>query len=109
MLGASAGGGRLALVPFASATRFCRAAAGLKNTCENLDHGIDQNNTVVEMTYRARNTVAQVGLPLVCTYAHIKPKVALKTSATINRSARTKRNGEFPSAATSTRMKNQNQ
>ena len=42
-------------------------------------------------------------------YAHIKPKVALKTSATINRSARTKRNGEFPSAATSTRMKNQNQ
>ena len=35
----------------------------------------------------------------------INPKVVLNTSATTNKSARTKRNGELPSAATSTRIK----
>src|SRR6516162_7017062 len=92
-----------------SATLFSRAAAGLKNICENLDHGIDPNSTVVVRRYRARNTYAQAMLPLAWTYAHTRLKVTLKTSETINKSARTKRNGEFPSAATSTRMKNQNQ
>jgi len=92
-----------------SATLFSRAAAGLKNICENLDHGVDPNSTVVTRRYRARNTYVQATLPVACTHAHSRPKVTLKTSETINKSARTKRNGELPSAATSTRMKNQNQ
>ena len=97
-------------VPFASDTRFWKAAAGLKNMCENLDHGIDPNSTVVAMRYSARNTVAQAG---VARRLHARPDQAeascSATSETMNRSARTKRNGELPSAATSTRMKNQNQ
>ena len=51
------------LVPFASATLFCRAAAGLKNMCENLDQGIDPNSTVVAMRYRARKRYAEVVCP----------------------------------------------
>ena len=43
----SAGFGRFERVPSASATRFCRAAAGLKNMCENFDQGTEPNSTVV--------------------------------------------------------------
>src|SRR5262249_49252758 len=101
--------GKLLLVPFASATLFSRAPAGLKNICENLDHGIDPNSTVVVRRYRAMNTYVQAMLPLAWTHAHTRPKVTLKTTETINNSARTKRNGEFPSAATAPRIKTKNQ
>src|SRR5262249_52050121 len=85
LAGASAGAGRLLLVPFASATLFSRAAAGLKNICENLDHGIDPNTEPGTRRYRARNTYAQATLPVACTHAHSRPKVTLKTSETINK------------------------
>src|SRR3546814_18431529 len=82
-----------------------KAAAGLKNICANLDHGIDPNNTVVARRYRVRNTLAQPALPVYWTSAQITPSVTLSVSETTNRSARTMRNGELPPAATSTRMK----
>src|SRR6516162_4103037 len=88
---------------------FLQGSRRLEDICENLDHGIDPNSTVVVRRYRARNTYAQATLPAACMHAHTRPKVTLKTSETMNKSARTKRNGELPSAATSTRMKNQNQ
>jgi hypothetical protein len=34
-------------VPFATEIPFSKAAAGLKNICENLDHGTEPNRTVV--------------------------------------------------------------
>ena len=46
--GLSDGAGRLLRVPFALDIRFSKAAAGLKNMCENLDHGTDAKSTVVE-------------------------------------------------------------
>ena len=104
----SAGPGRLLLEPFASATRFWKAAAGLKNICENLDHGTDPKSTVVSMRYKPRNTLVHE-LPVACRYAQTRPSVALARSERMNRSALTMRNGELLSATTSTRIKNQNQ
>src|SRR5215510_11527300 len=75
----------------------------------NLDHATDPNNTVLATIYKARNAVAQPVAPMDWKKAQISARVTLATSETTNRSARTKRKGELPSAATSTRMKNQNQ
>src|SRR3990170_1363617 len=74
----------------------------------NLDHGTDPNSTVVAMIYRPKNTLVPEP-PRDCRKAQIRPSVTLASSERMNRSARTMRNGELPSAATSTRMKNQNQ
>ena len=49
------------LEPFASATRFWKAAAGLKNICENFDHGMDPKSTVVAMRY-ALNADVSLGV-----------------------------------------------
>ena len=51
--GLSAGAGKLLREPSASAIRFCRAAAGLKNMCENFDHGTDPKSTAVAIRYNA--------------------------------------------------------
>jgi hypothetical protein len=53
--------------------------------------------------------LVQGRLPVVCTAAHKSASVALARSEMTNKSARIRRKGEFPSAATSARMKNQNQ
>src|SRR3970040_885683 len=74
----------------------------------NLDHGTEPNSTVVAMMYKPKSALAP-DPPLACTKAQIRPSVTLASSERMNRSARTMRNGEQPSAATSTRMKNQNQ
>ena len=58
--------------------------------------------------YKARNTIVHVMLPIVCMYAHTRPTVTLTRSEITNKSARTRRNGELPSAVTATLMKNQN-
>ena len=60
----SAGSGRLFRVPFATDIRFSKAAAGLKNICENLDHGTDPNSTVVVSRYKPRKKVVQVVFPV---------------------------------------------
>src|SRR5205814_8160021 len=75
---------------------------------ENLDHGTDANSTVVARMYKPKSTLA-AGLALACRKAQIRPSVTLPTSERMNRSACMTRNGELPSAATSARMKNQNQ
>src|SRR3990170_3684337 len=74
----------------------------------NLDHGTDPNSTVVAMMYKPKSTLAPE-LPFACRKAQARPSVTLASIERMNRSARTMRNGELPSAATSTRMKNQNQ
>src|SRR5687768_12582233 len=74
----------------------------------NLDHGTDPKSTVVAMTYKPKNTFAP-GPPLACRKAQIRPRVTLERSERMNRAARMMRKGEPPSAATSARMKNQNQ
>ena len=96
------------LDPFSADTRFSKAAAGLKNMCANFDHGTDPKRTVVATTCKPKNTFAHE-LPVICRHAQIKPNVTLARSERMNRSARIMRNGELPSAATSARMKNQNQ
>src|SRR5581483_8824350 len=102
------GAGRLLRVPFALETLFSKAAAGLKNMCANLDHGTEPKSTVVAMRYSQKSTPAPAP-PRGCTNAQTRPSVTLARSDRMKRSARTTRNGEWPSAATSTRMKNQNQ
>src|ERR1043165_3165559 len=74
----------------------------------NFDHGTEANSTVVATMYRAKNTTA-APLPFACRKAHTSPSVTLARSDRLNRSARMTRHGELPSAATSTRIKNQNQ
>jgi len=76
--------------------------------CENFDHGIDPKSTVVEIRYKPNNRVDHEP-SATCTHDQIRPSVTLTKSESMKRSARTMRNGEWPSAATSTRMKNQNQ
>src|SRR3989304_880666 len=74
----------------------------------DLDHGTDPNSTVVAMMYKPKSTLAP-DPPFACRKAQIRPSVTLASSERMNRSARMMRNGELPSAATSPRMKNQNQ
>src|SRR5688572_10803725 len=74
----------------------------------NFDHATDPNSTVVAMMYKAKKTFAP-GLARAWRSAQARPSVTLARSDRMKRSARTTRNGEWPSAATSTRMKNQNQ
>src|SRR5579862_3423439 len=76
--------------------------------CENFDHGTPPKSTTVEMTYRARKTVAHP-LPPAWSHDQMSASVVFATSERTNRSARTRRNGELPSAETSARRKNQNQ
>src|SRR5712692_5305646 len=76
--------------------------------CANLDHGTEPKSTVVAITYNVNHACVHE-LPRVWAYAQIRPSVTLASSERTNRSARMRRNGELPSAATSARMKNQNQ
>src|ERR1051326_7946287 len=76
--------------------------------CENFEKGTEPNSTVVAMMYGPSAEIAN-GLPVHCSHDQVSANAALISNATMKRSARTTRKGECPSAATSTRMKNQNQ
>ncbi len=80
----------------------------MKNICANFDHGTDPKSTVVAMTNNIKTAFVQE-LSFDCRNAQTNAMVALPSSERMNKSARMMRNGELPSAATSTRMKNQNQ
>ena len=80
----------------------------MKNICENLDQGTEPNRIVVDIKYSASATIV-IEEAVAWQNAQTRAKVVLKTSDTTKRSALTNLNGEFPSAATSTRIKNQNQ
>ena len=75
---------------------------------ENFDHATDPKSKALASRYKTNNTLVQISSTR-DKYPQTKPSVTLIMSSTTNRSARTNRNGELPSATTSTRIKNQNQ
>src|SRR5512139_945678 len=85
-------------------TRFWKAAAGLKNMWANLDQYTPPNSTVLDRMNRAKNTVTPPPVK-----DQINAKVEVASSERMNRSARSSRKLGRPSAATSARIKNQNQ
>ena len=105
----SAGAGRLSIDPSATATRFWKAAAGLKNMCANFDQTTPPNRTALEISSSTRNKADATPAPCCCRNDQISAVRQVASSDRMNRSARTTRCQAFPSEATSTRMKNQNQ
>ena len=83
-------------------TRFWKAAAGLKNMCANLDQNTVPNSTVAAAMNRMKKKIAP-------NTDQSSANVVVASSARMNRSAFTTRYQGLPSAATSTRMTNQNQ
>ena len=75
--------GKLLLEPSASVIRFWRAAAGLKNICENFDHGTDPKSTVVAVRYKPNNNIVHE-LPVACIQAQIRPNVTLASRDRMN-------------------------
>src|SRR5210317_1885282 len=94
--------GRFSIEPSALVTRFWKAAAGLKNMCANLDQNTVPNSTVAAAMNRANKRIPP-------NPDQSSANVVVASSARMNRSAFTTRYQGLPSAATSTRMKNQNQ
>ena len=72
-------------MPLALDTRFSKAAAGLKNMCENLDHG-----TAAEEHRGGDDVEPEAAAPTAaaaCSHAQIRPSVTLASSDRMNRSA----------------------